>query len=316
MPTVDPVKVPIEPTVDAGKLKAAQKKLAAPLQAVVDTARAAYANPARAAGSAFGAIAGRTLSGGTSDIAKVAMALKGGVAGAVGAVSGGVGGEMQSAVLGAVGKFNPAVVMQFEDALDDIQATLGKFLLPMVEHWTEAMRLAGDVLASILPSSQELRAVMAEYKPLFSEIRTVMSALAPIIKDALVTTMRLWATEIGLVVTVIKETIDWLRKNVPNMETIFGKKGGEDTLSKRTLAARQYSMVSATDIGRSATLGALNRGYDDAQNRTADATEQTAKAAEALVEIAGRSGGIVPGVVGVREAVQGAMTPVPDVSLQ
>jgi phage-related protein len=99
-----------------------------------------------ALGKAKSALIGATQ-GKAADVLKGLIGGIGKFAGAAGAAAGAVIGLGQ-AMVSMVGKANPAFVQQFQVALDDLQATVGRALIPVFEVVIQVTRVVGDTIAT------------------------------------------------------------------------------------------------------------------------------------------------------------------------
>jgi hypothetical protein len=87
------------------------------------------------------------------------------------------------AMLDLAGKASPVQMERFQMALDDAQAVAGRMFVPVLELATDGMRLFGDVLASILPSADEMRTVLAPIKDAFNDLRDGLAPMAPVLRE-------------------------------------------------------------------------------------------------------------------------------------
>lgn len=111
-----------------------------------------------------------------------------GVAGPAGmaitAVAAAVSGLAKAAIsLG--GAASPVALQRYELALADTQAVLGRIFVPLLEHMGDAMRLVGDVLASVLPSTAEMRDATEPFRDALKDLKAIFTDLAPAIKIAI-----------------------------------------------------------------------------------------------------------------------------------
>lgn len=112
-----------------------------------------------------------------------------------------------SGILGSLtsmaGMANPASVQQFSYALEDVQAIIGQTFLPILNLMTEGVRTFGDVMATVLPSTEEVVAVLNEFRNDFSgimsEFRILASEFAPLIKD----TVLLWIKGVAMILVEV-----------------------------------------------------------------------------------------------------------------
>lgn len=112
------------------------------------------------------------------------------VLGAIPGVVSGIVGSLTS----MAGKASPALMEQFSYALEDVQGVIGGTFLPILRLMTEGVRLFGDVMATILPSTSEVASVLQEFRgplnEIIGEIRQLAVDFGPLIKDVLLTGLR------------------------------------------------------------------------------------------------------------------------------
>ena len=252
---------------------------------------------AGAAATGGGAATGAATLGAGAVMAGVAIA----VVAAVGAVVGAVKyiHETMTAAAGLAGMANPATLIRFNQALDDTWAVIGARLIPVVNFWTDVMRTVGDVFQTMLPSTKDVRAVMAEYKPMLKEVRVIAGELAPYIRMVLVKVLTDAAKAVRVFVTALRLLIGMVRA-VPFIgEKIFGKEGEEATPLKSSFGAagRGASFGGIEDIHKQAIIGALSAG----RNLDQETADNTKKTAELLEQIAHK---------GIRENVNQNLGPI------
>lgn len=195
-----------------------------------------------------------------------------------------------------VSKANPATLQQFDMALEDIQGVIGRFLTPALQAVTPWVRLLGDTLASILPSSRELQYVMKELDPVLSELRKTVAVVAPLIRNELVSALRGATLYLKFFVNALGP-FSKLFSLLPQ-----GKLG-----SSFGAAARGASFLGgAEDIRRGVILGALERGAaEDPQRATAKNTGVIAEKVTAIQNALAKFTGIGGAGVGLRNLFGG-----------
>jgi hypothetical protein len=147
-------------------------------------------------------------------------------AGAAAAEAGGGGGIMAAllpvagivaSIVGAVQAANPAVVEKLGQAFKDTLAVLGDALIPVVQIFTQSVRLLGDFLNSVIPSQAQMTELMKGLDPIFKAIQDVLQRLAPVVKSlissglqALVPVIQVVAAYVNVLMAVLAPLIDLL----------------------------------------------------------------------------------------------------------
>ncbi len=153
----------------------------------VSKAAASGLEEVEAATSGLGeAMEGLSAAAGPVGIALVAMGAGFGLV--VGAAK-----QFISTMLDWAAATSPVTVRQFQFALADIQGVLGRAAIPWVEKFTAGLRLVGDVLASILPSTSEMRAALSPLDGYFKDLRDAFAELAPLLRQFVVGGLKVFA---------------------------------------------------------------------------------------------------------------------------
>jgi hypothetical protein len=180
--------------------------------------------PAAKPGAGIGAAAGGGEAAGVGAAAGEAAGAMGGLAeglGAVAAMAGPVGAAIGAVVMvgGAIvdmvkkvmsmslefgAKANPAVIERYNLAVDDQQAVIGHRLIPVVELMTDAYRLLGDLLASILPDTNDMRQALSPLKDGLKDMRNVAERLAPGLRAAIAAMLEMAAAAAKIAAAPIK----------------------------------------------------------------------------------------------------------------
>jgi hypothetical protein len=227
-----------------------------------------------------GAAAAAGLGGLGAATAGIGLAIIAG-AGALKGAADYVMGVLHSAA-NLAGLSNPAVADQFQEAIDDIWAVIGNKLVPVVSTATDFIRTFGDGLASMLPSAKDVQDVMQEFKPVLEDLRHDLAVIAPIIKDELVTSLKIAAEAIHALMDVSKMFRDYVSSWLPSWATTPTKPLEES----RGYAAKRFSFTTGQDILKSNIIGSLSRGKQDpgveAQKKTASNTD---KIVSALIQL-------------------------------
>lgn len=109
------------------------------------------------------------------------------------------------------GKASPIALERFTMAVDDAQAVLGKVFVPVLELVTDSVRLLGDVFATILPSTKEVREALSPLADYLKNLRDVFAAIAPIIKDYFTVSLKALGIALQVATYPLKLFTDALR---------------------------------------------------------------------------------------------------------
>lgn len=163
-------------------------------------------------------------------------------------------------------KAQPGVVKRFGLALDDTAAVIGHRLVPIVELMTKVVRGIGDILHTVLPSTQDMRAALAPLGDAFADIKQSLADVAPLIKDALLVGLKLFGEFLKLIAKGVRGLV--------NLARSFGLLSGTGKLqSSMGLAARPAHFTSPDEYAKSIYQAAFSQGYDP-QKTTADNTSK------------------------------------------
>jgi hypothetical protein len=111
---------------------------------------------------------------------------------ALGALPQALNGILQT-LTSFAGIASPGQFQMFSRALLDVQGVIGQSFLPVLELMREGIRLFGDVLANILPNSEEVRGALSGLREAFSvfgeKVRGVMDRIGPVVREGLLKTL-------------------------------------------------------------------------------------------------------------------------------
>lgn len=194
--------------------------------------------------------------------------------------------EMTIALTGMAEKASPSQFKMWQLALDDTQAVIGQSFLPVLELMREGVRLFGDVLANILPSTGEVREAMSGLRVAFAEaaaeIRRVFAEIGPTIRDMLVEkikTLAHWAAVGAKAVAILAD----------KLRMFFGDMGwskpGESGRSSVGASAQPANIGGLDEYQRKLQLAAFSQpgGLSDAEKQLM-ATEDITKTINAEAE--------------------------------
>jgi hypothetical protein len=218
------------------------------------TAAAAAAVPATAAAAAKG---GGAAVGGAVSGAMAAAGL-GGLATVGGAIAAGIHGVSVGA---------PVVFERFTRTLLDISAVIGRSVAPVLETFTQLLRLFGDVLLTVLPSQKEMNEIMKPARDIINELANVFRRLTPIIRPLIISILRL-GEAMRLATGSALKVIDKLMEKLGLV--------GEDLMSSIGAAPQPARRMGIFEYGQEARLAAL-AGTDSLteQKKTNDNLEKT-----------------------------------------
>lgn len=257
----DKVEIEIEPTISLTgmqKIKGAFKNafnsentsVGGAIRNIFGDARAGNAGEAAAGAAGLGA---RGASGAAS------MAL-----GSYGAVAGLGAGFIGS----AVGKANPEVMRQFEEAISDVTGVIGQTLTPVIQVLTPYIRMWGDLIASILPTQEMMAEVMEPIPELFEAIKAAINPIIPIVRDTLTFALKIAAYAIQKFAEAVSWVVTQLGGSTSNWASSMGA------------SASGASFHGAADLNRSSITGAFGMGGVGGRPE-----ERTASAVETIVNL-------------------------------
>lgn len=172
-----------------------------------------------------------------------------GVAGPVGialtAVSAGVT-ALAKAATSLGGAASPAALDRYTLAMEDAQAVMGRIFVPLLEHMGTAMRVVGDVLATVLPSTDEMREAMAPFREGLEDLKKIFTDLAPIIKAFLKATLQVAAVfaKIGMTIGLFQiRAAAWLAG-------MAGLTGGGQLVSSMGASKRNINFTQGEDYAK------------------------------------------------------------------
>lgn len=260
-----------------------------------------------ASGPSVGAMASNQLGRTATNLLNVAGGTFGNVGSAAlsGAATGGPWGAVISAgsaaiegifekamsffkqIPGLVGKASPATLKRFLDVFDDIEAVVGHRLVPVLDAWTDEIRLLGDFLQSILPDTKDFKDLVDAWRPILKEARQILTDLAPTMKLVFTVILK-YATERMKEFAKAIEILSAVVQSSP-LYQLISKVGGEkkDLSSSFGAAAGSGSIVSGQELHRRTVIAALSTGMSP-EEKTAENTKEAngylAKIAEAVVK--------------------------------
>jgi hypothetical protein len=117
---------------------------------------------------------------------------------------------------------SPAAGKQLELATRDVQGVIGQSFLPVLQMMTKGIRFAGDVIATVLPSYQDVSSALSGLRGTFSEfgdtIKQLLKDVGPEMKSGLIEGLRIGANAMSLFV----KGLDKFAKGVDMAAKIIG----------------------------------------------------------------------------------------------
>jgi hypothetical protein len=173
--------------------------------------------------------------------------------------------------------YSPGTQTRFELAQTDTLATIGRTFTPVLEFLTDFTRLMGDFLKAVLPSAEEMRAIMSPLTTVLRDFRQSLSDLAPVLKEMGTFVIRSFVNQL----TLLFRWLDNLIHNVNKLLSTLGLGGGGGELPSSTgMAARSIS------FGRDSTQAALDVYQAAYQNLGAKGEDPATRSASLLQDIA------------------------------
>jgi hypothetical protein len=139
---------------------------------------------------------------------------------------------------------------RFQVILDDVSGVIGQTLLPVIEVLSQAARLFGDVLASILPSADEMREALKPVSDFLEDLRDALAPIVPIIKDVLSVALK------GLA-EVLRQVLAPFRLLAQIIGALFGSEDAKPLKSSQGAAARNISFTNPEQFARSVNVAAF-----------------------------------------------------------
>lgn len=123
--------------------------------------------------------------------------------------------------IAAVSKSNPGTYDRFTRTIEDVMAVFGQRLAPVLEIVTEAFRLIGDVLHTILPSGQEFREMLKPISDLFGALRPILGMVATLLNGVLGAAIKV----VGFALNGLATAIKWVAEKMGE-PFVFAKRAG------------------------------------------------------------------------------------------
>jgi hypothetical protein len=223
------------------------------------------------------------------------------IAGPVAALAGLLGGlekafeSFLAVVEKTVAIAQPGTFKLFTNALEDVAGVIGHTLAPVLRVFTQAVRLFGDVLATLLPSQSQMNALMQPFSELLDALRETLQELVPLLKPLI----DLFVVLTKHLVKALTQILKWL---LGGINTILKMLKIEPVALKSSVgaAARPTAYTSIAGLAEQARLAAFRGGTKE---------DVEAEQRDLLKEIRDALAGIASDVTNAtRRGIAGALT--------
>lgn len=206
------------------------------------------------------------------------MAMAGGVGAAISGVTGGFQ-QAFGAIQGAVAKADPAAAMKFQIALDDLTATMGQIVAPVLKAGTGLIRKFADMLMTMQPAFKPLIGVMTQLMDVVGQLLlpvfkiftvyiqvygAILNAMMPVVNLAAQVLMKLADAILYLMNKAVEAYNEIARSRVGRnlgMKTLDIKQFDDfDKKSSVGASVRPASFIGAAELGRQARQTAFASG--------------------------------------------------------
>lgn len=148
-------------------------------------------------------------------------------------------------------KASPVTMEQFSIAIDDVQATIGQSFVPVLQLMTQATRLFGDVLANMLPSTQEVSYALEAAYDGMAEFRDAMMELAtevgPILRTGFIAALQYLGQLIRQVASYVTSLVHAMSPWLAQLRQFLGITGGAGTERTSTGASARSAQFQGIE---------------------------------------------------------------------
>lgn len=206
---------------------------------------------------------------------------------------------LKDAVFGLAGAADERSLKEYNEAWADMAAVVGRVFVPILDSATEGVRLFADFLATILPSTEEIRSIFGD-TGMWDEVREALTVIAPIVKLVLVEHLKLAAFALKELARNINFMLDVASRLPVVGNLIQAMKTAVNTgvipgLASSEGAAEQGKMHKASFIGlaeleKQTQIAALESGRLQWQEQQLGFLQTIANATSTLAGSAGQKG--------------------------
>lgn len=147
-------------------------------------------------------------------------------------------------------KASPSRFKLFQMAVEDVQAVIGQSFLPVLDMMRASIRLFGDVLATILPSTGEIDDALGMFRAslyeLFETIRESVSEFGPMIREFFIANLKLLGIVLSVValhVQVLVQAFSLLISPLRILGSLFGIEDGMRSSLGATARPAQFAGI-------------------------------------------------------------------------
>jgi hypothetical protein len=165
-------------------------------------------------------------------------------------------GSITESLTSMAGKASPGTVRQLSIAMEDFQATVGQAFLPVVELMTQVTRDLGDIVANVVPDLSEVQDALGPVRDAWNDLKVALKEIAPLLHDLFVVQMKLWGTELAVVI----EQVAFMTRALVELADAFGLIDHSRQEKTRTAAARPATLGSIEEYQRRLQLETASAG--------------------------------------------------------
>lgn len=169
--------------------------------------------------------------------------------------------DITNSLVSMAAKASPAQFKIWQLALDDVQGVIGRSFVPVLRLMTEAVRFFGDILATILPSMEEVNAALAPMRSAWNDIKEslkdVVAVIGPYIKETLLSAI----TVLGVALKGLAANFRILMFPISALLKFLGI--NTDLKSSQGASARQAKIGGLEEYEKGLQVSAYGAGYGE-----------------------------------------------------
>ncbi len=157
--------------------------------------------------------------------------------------------DATATLVGFAAVASPSQFKRFQMAIEDVQGVIGQAFLPVLNMMRDGIKMFGDVLATILPNTNEVYDALGDLRGTFSEFGKTLTEFfvefGPMIKEFFIGSLQLLAAAMSSVIKVIQSLIQWLSPLLKTLRDFFGiAANSKKELESGTGAAARQVQIS------------------------------------------------------------------------
>lgn len=230
-------------------------------------------------------------------------------------IFGGALKDITTSLVGMAGMASPALFKQWKFALDDVQGVIGRSFLPVLDLMSEAVRFFGDVLASILPTTQEMATILVPVKAGWEDLKKSLKDFFSdsSVKQGILSAFNMLATAAGGLATALGVLAKSMHiayavasRDWPMLARALARNPNQELASSVGAAARPAHISSLEDYQKQLQIAAYSQpaGLTAAQT-TASNTGAIANTVDRILETVQGAARVAPGATGAAGSVVG-----------